>query len=200
MTTASAIPSDLRRPRWSKIVIGLLVAALTVVGLGTFAPGADASGRSGHWCRPTSWFAPLVGSWYAEVHFPGPPVPGVTATTMVTFHPGGGIREVNSVNPAPAENAGHWVRNRDCSYSVRLLVFDWDVESTGLRQLADIRLRFVMDGPDRFHSTSASATVHIYDPLTGQRQGEPIAIADISQTTGERLSVWKVPDSFPPVP
>lgn len=198
MTTASANPGNLRHPRPVRVVIGLLLMALTAVGLAAFTGDASASGR--HRCTPTSTYAPLVGAWYAEVHFPGQPLPGVTAATMVTFIPGGGIIEVNSVNPPPAGNAGHWRLNRDCSYSVRLMVFDWDTETTGLEELADIRLTFVMDDADHFHSTSASATVYFYDPVSGERQGDPISIPDLNQTTGERLSVWTVPDAFPPQP
>jgi hypothetical protein len=198
MTTMPATTGNLRRIRSSRVVIGLLLAVLTVVSLGVFSRDADASSRDR--CEPTSAYAPIVGSWYAEVFFPGEPLPEVTAATMVTFMAGGGIMEVNSVNPAPAGNSGHWQRNRDCSYSVRLLVFDWDTETTGLTELADIRLRFVMDDVNHFHSTSASATVYIYDPVTGERLGGPISVPDINQTTGERLSVWNVPEAFPSQP
>lgn len=198
MTIAPATLNNLRRIWSSRVGVGLLIVVLTVVSLGVFTRDADASGRDR--CAPTSAYAPIVGSWYAEVHFPGQPLPGVTAATMVTFMAGGGIMEVNSVNPAPAGNSGHWQLNRDCSYSVRLLVFDWDTATTGLQELADIRLRFVMDDSNHFHSTSTAATVYIFDPQTGERQGDPIVIPDINQTTGERLSVWTVPDAFPAQP
>jgi hypothetical protein len=42
-------------------------------------------------CNPSASTAPIVGSWFADVYFPGQPFPGAHESTFVTFTPSGGI-------------------------------------------------------------------------------------------------------------
>jgi hypothetical protein len=173
------------------VVLGLSLTSSTLAG------PATATGRT--ICSPKAGDA-LLGSWYAQVHFPGQPFPGLTESTLMTFTPGGGLVEANGVNPSPAGNSGFWALNPDCSYSARTVLFDWDKSNSAIKTVTDVRLRLVVTDKNHFRSTSADATVSIFDPQTGQRVGDQIVIADISQTTAERLTVWAVPQSFPAAP
>lgn len=180
-----------------KIARAVLVAAVAAVGLG-FSPQATTAGTDGR-CPSTSLTAPIVGSWYAEVKFVGDFSPGKTEATMITFTPGGGIVEANPINLSPAANSGHWRLNSDCTYSVRLFNFTWDPVSTGVTQLLEIQLTFVMTDYTHFHSTEADALVFFYEPRSGQRLGE-IAVPDVSVTTAERFNTWQIPARFPAQP
>jgi hypothetical protein len=183
------------RPR--TIARAALAIAVAAVGL-AFTPQATSADTTGR-CPSTSTAAPIVGSWYAEVKFVGDFSPGKVEATMITFTPGGGIVEANPINPSPAGNSGHWKQNSDCSYSVRLFNFTWDPATTGVTQVLEIRLRFVMTDPNHFHSTEANALVLFYEPRSGQQLGS-IAVPDVSVTTGERFNTWQVPTAFPPQP
>lgn len=176
-------------------------AALTLAALGVVSGTSGSAGAAAATgCPSTSIAAPILGSWYAQVYFPAYPFAGKREATMLTFVPGGGIVEANPINKSPAGNSGFWKLNTDCSYSARVLLFTWDPEFTGMKELSDIRLRFVLTDNNHFHSTSASATVHVFDPRSGQRLAPPISVPDISQTTAERFSTWTVPENFPAQP
>lgn len=196
MTEASAPAArHSRRTKLARTALGVAVAAL---GLGVTVNAPSASASSG--CAVTSNSAPIVGSWYAQVHFPAAPFYGKTEATMMTLTPGGGLIEANPINPSPAGNSGFWQQNSDCSISARVLLFNWDPIITGVKDITDVRLRFVMDDYNHFHSTVANATVSLFDPQSGQRLGDQIVIPDISQTTATRFSTWTVPSAFPAQP
>lgn len=180
------------------VALGGLVAAVVVaVGAGSaqgsVGAGVPGSGRGGG-------VDPLVGSWYAQVHFPGFPFPGRTEATVMTFTPGGGLVEANPINESPAGNSGFWKRNRDGSYRLRLLNLTWDPATSGTRQVLDVDIDLVRTDADHFHSIRASAMVYVFDSQSGVRVGDPVQVPDVTVTTAERLSVWKVPERFPAEP
>jgi hypothetical protein len=201
MTSEEPTVGAARGPwRLRRVSIGLAVLAMSLAALGLAVFNRPASARAATECPATSSVAPIIGSWYAEVNFPGFPFAGKTEATMITFTPGGGVVEANPINKSPAANSGFWRRNADCTYSVRLLNFTWDPVLTGMTQVLDVQLTFVMDDLDHFHSTGADAVVYAYDPQTGQRLGDPIAIPNVTRTTAQRFNTWVVPDHFPAQP
>lgn len=198
MKSAATTAERARRARVVKATGAVVGLAAAAIGLGGSAHAADANSVAR--CVPTSTSAPIIGSWYAQVHFPAFPFPGKTEATMITFTPGGGLVEANPINTSPAANSGFWKQNADCSYSVRLLNFTYDPATTGTQQVLDVDLRFVMDDATHFHSTAANAVVYMYDSKSGQRQGDPLVVPNVTQTTGERFSTWQVPVQFPAEP
>jgi hypothetical protein len=193
------LPALLSRPH-RRLRTALAAAAVLTLAAGGVAAGTGSGAVAATGCPATSVAAPILGSWYAQVYFPGYPFAGKREATMLTFVPGGGIVEANPINTSPAGNSGFWKLNTDCSYSVRVLLFTWDPQYTGMKELSDIRLRFVMTDSNHFHSTSAEATVHLFDPRSGRRLAPPITVPAISETTAERFSTWQVPQNFPAQP
>jgi len=174
--------------------VGALVAVLATASASSAAPEPDAG------CNPAATTAPIVGSWFADVYFPGQPFPGAHEATFITFTPGGGIIEDNPVNLSRA-NSGHWRLNSDCSYAIRLVDLTWDDTTTGVQRVVDIQMTFVMDDFTHFHSTYTLSKIYYYDPSTGQGQaGNPIVVPDATVTTAERLNTWQVPANFPARP
>lgn len=176
----------------------LAAAGLAALGLGLFAPSGNANAAAR--CVENSLYAPIVGSWYAQVFFPGQPFPGRTESTMLTFTPGGGVVEANPVNTSPAANSGFWRLNSDCSYFMHQVHFTWSTTTTGVEQAFTVDVTFKMTDANHFQSTSATAVVHQFNPQTGQRVFGPFVVPNVSQFFGERFSTWQVPDNFPAEP
>jgi hypothetical protein len=198
MTSEAPTPGRPRRPYRAKALLATLM--LAGAGLGLTLSTQPAGATAGGGCASTSIVAPVIGSWYAQVFFPSLPFPGRAEATMITFTPGGGIVEANAINTSPAANSGFWKWNADCSYSLRLLNFTYDPVTTGVQQILDVQLRFVLTDLTHWHSTSADAKVYFFNPKTGARLGDPIAIPTVSVTTAERFNTWPVPTQFPPEP
>ncbi|GAA0538236.1 hypothetical protein GCM10010172_19420 [Paractinoplanes ferrugineus] len=198
MTLANHRP--LRRPG-RRTAVGGLLALLALLFVGP-APAASASVPAAKppRCATTSLYAPIVGSWYAQVYFPGQPFPGRTESTLITFTPGGGVVEANPVNVSPAANSGFWRRNADCSYFMHQVHFTWDPKTTGMEQAFTVDVLFTMADDNHFKSHSATAVVHQFDPQTGKRVFGPFTVPNVSEFFGERLSVWTVPENFPAEP
>jgi hypothetical protein len=201
-STAGAGPArGVRRfaPVRMLLVAGGVLMAFLLAAATTSAHGADRARA-----RPPVVSAlggdPVLGSWYAQVHFPGIPFPGRTEATMMTFTPGGGLVEANPINQSPAGNSGYWRRDTDGVYHLRLLNFTWDPVISGAKQLLDVDITFVMTDRNHFHSVAASAVVYYFDPQTGQRLQDPVTVPDVTVTTAERFSTWKVPAAFPAEP
>jgi len=193
------------RPRVSRVllVLGGAGAALALAAATTTASGAGKTAQhTRHGARGAYESAadPVLGSWYAQVHFPGAPFPGRTEATMMTFVPGGGLVEANPINESPAANSGYWKRNPDGTYHLRLLNFTWNPATSGIKQVLDVDITFALQGHDRFQSSAASALVYFYDSQTGQRLADPTAVPNVTVTTAQRLDQWTVPASFPAEP
>jgi hypothetical protein len=184
---------------WAAVGIGVA----TLIGLGIPAQAIE-SGNSSRSrtsaCVPNSSVSPILGSWYAQVHFPGIPSPNKTEATVMTFSPGGGIVETNALLPLPAANSGFWKQNADCTIAVRLVALGYDAPTSGVKQVLDVHLTFALSDSSHFQSISANATVTEFDPVSGQPLGAAISIPNVSHTTAERFSTWAVPPSFPPQP
>ena len=195
---AARTPGKPSARRWVSLRQGVALAtALVGCTLAMFTLTAQADAKT---CVPGTIDTAIVGSWEAQVHFFSLPFPNKTESTLMTLTPGGGMIEANGINPSPAGNSGSWKVNSDCSYAARTVLFDWDPATAGIKSVTDVKLRFVLTDRNHFHSTSADATVTNFDPVTGARIGDQIVIPNISQTTAERLTVWEVPQSFPPQP
>jgi hypothetical protein len=196
MISPARSPVKTRRRGYRLLAGG--AAAVAAAALTVAASSGPAEAGPGATCGSAG--STILGSWYAQVYFPGMVFTGRTEATMITFSPGGGVVEANPINTSPAGNSGHWRQNPDCSFSVRLLNFTWDPVTSGTQQVLDVQLVFVLDDSTHFHSTAADATVYTFDPKSGQRIGAPLVIPEVSRTTAERFSTWHVPAQFPAQP
>ncbi|OLE21031.1 MAG: hypothetical protein AUG49_22930 [Catenulispora sp. 13_1_20CM_3_70_7] len=175
----------------------VLAGAAAALALGA---ASSAGANTGSRAIPSYWPGSVVGSWYAQVHFPGQPFPGKTEETLITLTPGGGVVEDNAINPSPGANSGYWHANTDGTYTLRLLNFTYDNATSGMKQILDVTLNFVLDDGTHWHSKSASAVVYFFDPVSGKQVTSPIAVPNVTVTTAERFNSWQVPAQFPAQP
>jgi hypothetical protein len=196
-----------RRVRRAGASVGVL-AALGMVVPAQAASTSDTQLASRRSCAVQSVVGGIVGSWDVRVLFPAnsPIRPGAAEETMITFTPGGGMVEVNPLNPSQA-NHGAWRMRADCDYDARLVEFTYDPTTHGVRQIVNVDLVYQVAG-DQLTTTSTNATITNYDPLTGQPRFDHdicmpavVTIAHVTDSIGERFTTgWQSPDSMPTQP
>jgi len=98
------------------------------------------------------------------------------------------------MNPSAA-NSGSWQHNEDGTYTARLVEFTYDPTTHGVTQIVTPTIVYSLDGSDRLHSISATTTIYLYNPATGQQVAPPIVLANVSVSEGFRFTTQWTPQN-----